>query len=177
MSSYHCSKSPFMGQVLGGYPSCKAYLPSKPWLHETYHMKSYTTAVLVSCAVAPAAAVISYRYKQIRLLSIAGFVSFLIFAVTIATSTVSNYAAFWGYQVFLGCGLTLTVFALVSAAQLSAPPELMYASTCRKQFRCWLTLTIAPSPVGYSPRFALWVWQSPSPLVSLPCTQRHCVSL
>ncbi|OQV00731.1 hypothetical protein CLAIMM_06191 [Cladophialophora immunda] len=85
----------------------------------------YTTAVLVSCAAAVPAAYISYRFKNLRLLAIAGFISFLLFCITIATSTVSGEAAFWGYQAFLGCGLTLSLSALVSAAQLSAPPELI----------------------------------------------------
>ncbi|KAI1617003.1 siderophore iron transporter [Exophiala viscosa] len=83
----------------------------------------YTTAVLVSCMVAPAAVFICYRYKQLRILAVAGFVSFLIYGITMATSIVSGEAAFWGCQAFLGCGLMLVLSALVTAAQLSAPSE------------------------------------------------------
>jgi hypothetical protein len=89
------------------------------------HPCSYTTAVLVSCAVAVPAAWISYRYKELRFLATGGFVSFFIFCITIATTTASGEAAFWGFQVFFGSGLTLSLYAIVSAAQLSAPPELM----------------------------------------------------
>lgn len=75
--------------------------------------------------VAPAAAFICYRFKQLRILAVAGFVSFLIYGITMATSVVSGEAAFWGCQAFLGCGLMLVLSALVTAAQLSAPPEFM----------------------------------------------------
>ena len=43
-----------------------------------------------------------------------------------STTTVGSGAAVWAYPVFLGGGLAVALCALVTAAQLSAPPELMY---------------------------------------------------
>ena len=42
-----------------------------------------------------------------------------------ATVKVDGMVAVWGVQVFLGIGLSLVLCALVTAAQLSSPPELM----------------------------------------------------
>lgn len=56
----------------------------------------------------------------------AGFACLLIFNILAATSSENSRQAFWGYQVFLGAGLALVLNAVVTAAQLSAPPELMW---------------------------------------------------
>lgn len=47
-------------------------------------------------------------------------------AVLMATAKLSsNIAVTWGYPVILGIGFALTLTAVVTAAQMSAPPELM----------------------------------------------------
>ena len=43
-----------------------------------------------------------------------------------ASSKAGDEAAMWGFQVFLGAGLALVLCALVTLAQLSGPPDLMY---------------------------------------------------
>ena len=45
-----------------------------------------------------------------------------------ATATTSSGKAMWGYSMFIGVGLGIVLTTLVTAAQLSAPPHLMYDS-------------------------------------------------
>lgn len=85
----------------------------------------FSIALIVYTVVGPIAAIICYRYKQVRSLIVAGFVCFLIFGICMATTTLKSCSAIWGYQVFLGAGLSLELNALVTAAQLSAPAEYM----------------------------------------------------
>lgn len=53
------------------------------------------------------------------------FACFAAFEICMATTQVGSRTAVWGYPVFFGCGLGIGMTALVTAAQLSAPPELM----------------------------------------------------
>ena len=73
----------------------------------------------------PVAAVICYRFKQVRSLIVVGFFNFLVFAICMVTATLDSRSAIWGYQVFLGLGLSFVLNAIVAAAQLSAPAEHM----------------------------------------------------
>lgn len=68
---------------------------------------------------------ISYKFKNLRVLIIAGFVLFVVWAVCMATSSVNSAGANWGYQAILGFALALVLNPVVAGAQLSAPPELM----------------------------------------------------
>ena len=53
------------------------------------------------------------------------FSCFLAFNICMSTTTLRSGRAVWGYTVFLGFGLAVALCGLVTAAQLSAPPELM----------------------------------------------------
>jgi hypothetical protein len=53
------------------------------------------------------------------------FACFAAFEICMATTQLGSRTAVWGYPIFLGCGLGIGMTALVTAAQLSAPPELM----------------------------------------------------
>lgn len=86
---------------------------------------------MVYTAASPVAALICFRYKQVRSLNTAGFCAFLIFCACMATSSVKHETAMWGFQVFLGVGLSLVLCSIVTAAQLSAPPALMYEELSR----------------------------------------------
>jgi hypothetical protein len=85
----------------------------------------FAIALICYTVVGPVAAVICYRFKQVRSLIVAGFACFLIFGICMATATLKSRSAIWGFQVFLGTGLSLVLNALVTAAQLSAPAEYM----------------------------------------------------
>lgn len=67
-----------------------------------------------------------WKSKTVRIPTIAGYVSFLLFFILAATAKESTPEAnFWGYMIFLGAGLGLLLTTLVVAAQLSTPPELI----------------------------------------------------
>ncbi len=85
----------------------------------------FSIALICYTVVGPVAAVICYRFKQVRLFIVVGFVCFLIFGICMATATLESRSAIWGYQIFLGTALSLVLNALVTAAQLSAPPDQM----------------------------------------------------
>ena len=85
----------------------------------------FAIALICYTVVGPVAAMVCYRFKQVRSLILTGFVCFLIFGICMATTTLKSRSAIWGYQVFLGTGLSLVLNALVTAAQLSAPAEYM----------------------------------------------------
>lgn len=73
----------------------------------------------------PVGAFLCVRFKLIRSLIVAGFTCLLLFNILAATSKLTSGDAFWGYQVILGAGLALVLNGVVTAAQLSAPPEYM----------------------------------------------------
>ena len=101
---------------------------------------------MVFTVICPIGAIICSRYKQVRSLIIVGFASFLIFSITMATSTIDNITAYWGIQVFLGIGLGLVLCAIVTAAQLSAPPELMHVTLNTKRHSKGADSLAVPSP-------------------------------
>jgi hypothetical protein len=76
----------------------------------------------------PVGAVVSSRYKQVKSLNIIGFILLLVFCACMATSKTGDEAAMWGFQIFLGTGLALVLCALITMAQLSAPPDLMWVA-------------------------------------------------
>lgn len=63
--------------------------------------------------------------KKIRLPTVLAFISIIIFNICMATATPASSSAVWGFPVFLGMGLGVCLCALVTAAQLSTPPELI----------------------------------------------------
>jgi hypothetical protein len=56
---------------------------------------------------------------------IVAFASFLTFNITMATLELGSKNALWGYIVFLAIGMSMGLTTVMTAAQLSAPPELM----------------------------------------------------
>ena len=117
-------------------PWCKPFHCSPARVQILFRPNSnsrFSLSLMVFTVICPLGAIICSRYKQVRSLIIVGFASFLIFSITMATSTVDNVTAYWGIQVFLGIGLGLVLCAIVTAAQLSAPPELMYVAVNPKR--------------------------------------------
>ncbi|RVX75917.1 hypothetical protein B0A52_00274 [Exophiala mesophila] len=72
-----------------------------------------------------AAAMICYRFKQLKLVAAAGFMFFTIFYICMATTTLNSNRSVWGFPVFFGAGLACSLNALIAAAQFSAPPDLI----------------------------------------------------
>ena len=67
----------------------------------------------------------TFTTKRLRAPLMLAFGCFAAFEICMATTQVGSAKAVWGYPVFLGCGLGVGMTALVTAAQLSTPPELM----------------------------------------------------
>lgn len=63
--------------------------------------------------------------RRVRWLTVAAFVIFVVFFVCMATTTRSGNAQVWFFPVLLGAALGMTLTTLVTAAQLSTPPELI----------------------------------------------------
>ena len=55
----------------------------------------------------------------------ASFVVFVVFFALMARTDSGSSKEVWGYPVFLGTGLGLSLVSLITAAQLSTPPELI----------------------------------------------------
>jgi MFS family permease len=65
------------------------------------------------------------RTKMIRIPTVIAFCFFTLFFILMATANPGSSKAVWGYPVFLGMGLGICLCALVTAAQLSTPRELI----------------------------------------------------
>ena len=64
--------------------------------------------------------------KSIRLPTTCAFVMFLIFNILMSNLNVqTSNASVWGYPVFLGVGLGMSLSSLLAVAQLSTPPHLI----------------------------------------------------
>lgn len=63
--------------------------------------------------------------KKIRIPAVVAYVSMTIFFICMATTTPKTDNPTWGYPVFLGIGLGACLCSVVTAAQLSTPPELI----------------------------------------------------
>lgn len=86
----------------------------------------YTVAWIVFLVFAPLSALYVARTKAFRGVIITGFLSMLLFDILAATVKIATPEAnFWGYVVFQGAGLGLLLVPLVTAAQLSTPPDLI----------------------------------------------------
>ena len=79
--------------------------------------------VLLGAVLIPVA--YCYKYKRVRLPVMFAFSCFLAFNICMATAGLESRSASWGYAVLMGLGLAVAVTALVTAGQLSAPPDLM----------------------------------------------------
>jgi hypothetical protein len=65
------------------------------------------------------------RTKKIRVPMILAFTCFLTFNITMSTTQLGSGKAIWGYIVFLAFGMSMGLTTVMTAAQLSAPAELM----------------------------------------------------
>ncbi|KAJ9632754.1 hypothetical protein H2204_007629 [Knufia peltigerae] len=86
----------------------------------------FTVCLVCYVLGSPITAIISYKFKNLRVLIMAGFVLFVVWAICMATSSLGSAGANWGYQAILGCALALVLNPVVASSQLSAPPELMF---------------------------------------------------
>ncbi len=63
--------------------------------------------------------------RRVRWATVLAFLIFVAFFVCMATSNLQSNTLVWGYPVLLGFALGMTLTTLVTAAQLSTPPELI----------------------------------------------------
>jgi MFS family permease len=85
----------------------------------------YSITMLVSIPAAIACGVYCSITKKIRWITVASFLIFVVFFACMANTDATSSQAVWGYPVFLGFGLGLSLCVLVTVAQLSTPPELI----------------------------------------------------
>ncbi|KAJ9634172.1 hypothetical protein H2204_006503 [Knufia peltigerae] len=70
------------------------------------------------------------RTKKVRPPAVLAFLCFIVYFVLMATTTASTPVAnLWGYNIFIGMGLALSLNPLVVAAQLSIPARLISTGT------------------------------------------------
>lgn len=86
---------------------------------------SFFIAFVTYIVACPLLSAYCYKTKRLRFPAIFAFTCFLAFNICMATTTLGSSQAVWGYPLLLGLGLSTALCALVTAAQLSAPPELM----------------------------------------------------
>jgi hypothetical protein len=87
----------------------------------------YSIVLVASCAGAFVTGWYCAAARRIRWVTVAAFVVFLIFFVCMATSNASAASgrAVWFFPVLMGTALGMTLTSLITAAQLSTPPELI----------------------------------------------------
>jgi len=97
-------------------------------LYETDALRTgirYGIAFILYAVSAVLAGAFCSKTKMIRFPTVVAFVFMTIFFVLMATTTPASSKAVWGYPVFLGIGLGICLCALLTAAQLSTPRELI----------------------------------------------------
>ena len=86
----------------------------------------YSISYFSFIVFAPVAGLVISWTRRVRAPSVVGFACFILFFILTAVVKVSTPEAnFWGYMVFLGAGLGFLLTTLVTAAQISTPPELI----------------------------------------------------
>jgi MFS family permease len=63
--------------------------------------------------------------RQVRWITVVAFVLFIVFFACMATTNRDTDLPVWGYPVILGFALGMTLTTLITAGQLSTPPELI----------------------------------------------------
>jgi hypothetical protein len=63
--------------------------------------------------------------KKIRWVTFIAFCIFIIFFSCMASTNKDSSKEVWGYPILMGSALGMTLVAIVTAAQLSIPPELI----------------------------------------------------
>ncbi|KAK6369378.1 hypothetical protein LTS17_009721 [Exophiala oligosperma] len=87
---------------------------------------AYAVGFVTLFAVSTTVGIYIHKTRTVRGPAMASFVGFLIFFVLMATNKASTPEAhFWGFITFYGAGLGTCLITLVTAAQLSTPPELI----------------------------------------------------
>jgi MFS family permease len=97
-------------------------------LYETDPLRTgirYGINFIVYAISAVVAGVLCSSTKRIRLPTVVAFCSMIIFFICMATATPGSSNAVWAYPIFLGIGLGVCLCALLTAAQLSTPRELI----------------------------------------------------
>ncbi|KAI4603609.1 hypothetical protein KJ359_003425 [Pestalotiopsis sp. 9143b] len=85
----------------------------------------YSVVLLASCAGAFATGWYCAAARRIRWVTVAAFTVFLAFFVCMANATPASGRAVWFFPVLMGAALGMTLTSLVTAAQLSTPPDLI----------------------------------------------------
>ncbi|MCJ1472599.1 hypothetical protein MMC13_001248 [Lambiella insularis] len=85
----------------------------------------FSVVFFVAAVAGPLAGYFVYKTKILRTPILVAFVSFLIYNICMATTTVGSQKAVWVYPIFLGFGLGVVLSGIVAVAQLSSPPELI----------------------------------------------------
>lgn len=67
--------------------------------------------------------------RRVKWATFVAFGLFIVFFICMATTTRKSNTPTWGYTVFLGSALGVTLTTLVTVAQLSTPPELISVSS------------------------------------------------
>ncbi|KAK9417630.1 putative Major facilitator superfamily domain-containing protein [Seiridium unicorne] len=85
----------------------------------------YSIMLIAACVGALATGWYCAVFRRVRWVTVAAFMVFLVFFVCMATSNIGSSNAVWFYPVLLGTALGMTLTTLVTAAQLSTPPDLI----------------------------------------------------
>ncbi|KAK3373148.1 major facilitator superfamily domain-containing protein [Lasiosphaeria ovina] len=85
----------------------------------------YSIAMAVSVLSAAAAGAYCAATRRVRWVTVASFLFFVVFFACMATAGPHSSRPVWGYPVFLGTALGMSLVALITVAQLSTPPELI----------------------------------------------------
>ncbi|CZR66918.1 related to potential drug facilitator PEP5 [Phialocephala subalpina] len=97
-------------------------------LYETDSLRTgarYTITFIVYATMSVLAGAFCSKTKMIRFPTVVAFGFMTVFFVCMATTTPGSSKAVWGYPALLGIGLGIGLCALVTAAQLSTPRELI----------------------------------------------------
>lgn len=65
------------------------------------------------------------KKRKVRWITVLAFLLFIAFFACMSTTNAETRNEVWGYPVLMGTGLSMTLVALLSVGQLSAPPELI----------------------------------------------------
>jgi MFS family permease len=123
-----------MGMIIAGFSIIGIAFSVQPLLHAVAsevlprRLRSWAQASLFTglyCATT----------RQVRWGTLAGFSLFAFFFATMASATRSSSVPVWGYSVFVGSGIGISLVLLITVAQLSTPPELIATAS-------WLIISV-----------------------------------
>lgn len=85
----------------------------------------YSITMFVSIFSAVGAGLYCAKTKKVKWITVSSFVLFVIFFACMATTTPQTNVNTWGYPVFLGTALGMSLVSLITLAQLSTQPDLI----------------------------------------------------